>query len=124
MATFRKVGKSWRVEIYVNGQRKSATRDTKAQAKEWAAQEELKLKSKKSDLPEHTLKEALERYCKEETPKKRGEHFENLRISAFIRDASFIDWPIQDITTPVWAKWRDQRLTQVSAGTVSRMSHH
>ena len=69
MAAFRKVGKSWRVEIYVNGQRKSATRDTKAQAKEWAAQEELKLKSKKSDLPEHTLREALERYCKEETPK-------------------------------------------------------
>ena len=120
MAAFRKVGKSWRVEIYVNGQRKSATRDTKAQAKEWAAQEELKLKSKKSDLPEHTLREALERYCKEETPKKRGEHFENLRINAFIRDASFIDWPMQDVTTPVWAKWRDQRLTQVSAGTVSR----
>ena len=27
---------------------------------------------------------------------------------------------MQDVTTPVWAKWRDQRLTQVSAGTVSR----
>lgn len=120
MATFRKVGKSWRVEICVNGQRKSATRDTKAQAKEWAAYAEVDLKTKKSDLPVHTLKEALQRYCREETPKKRGAHWETLRINAFIRDIEFIDQNLEDITTPIWAKWRDDRLKKVSNSTVSR----
>lgn len=47
-------------------------------------------------------------------------HWETLRISAFIRDIPFIDYSMQDITTPMWAKWRDNRLTQVSNSTVSR----
>lgn len=42
MATYRKRGKSWRVDVYKNGFRFSASFDTKTQAKEWTSQTEAK----------------------------------------------------------------------------------
>lgn len=121
MATFRKVGSAWRAEVCVNGVRRSATRDTKTQAKDWAVKMEAELKlNKPGSKSVHTLRETLERYKTDESPKKKGARWEELRIDAFIRTLPFIDWPMNDITTPVWAKWRDDRLKQVSPGTVNR----
>ena len=59
MATYRKRGNSWRVEICVNGIRASSSHDTKAQAKHWAIHKEVEMKSYYSDIPRHTLREAL-----------------------------------------------------------------
>lgn len=50
MATMRKRGDKWRVEIYKNGIRKSKTCRTKAEATQWALEEEKKL-----DLQEQGL---------------------------------------------------------------------
>ena len=43
MATIRKRGDKWRVEIYKNGVRKSKTCATKAEATLWGAEEEKKM---------------------------------------------------------------------------------
>lgn len=121
MATYRKRGDSWRVELYVNGVRRSATRETKAQAKAWAAETEAAIRAgEEKEEPKHTLREALTRYAEEVTPSKRGARWELLRINAFINELSFIDRNLSEITTPQWAKWRNKRLAQVSPGTVSR----
>ena len=45
MATIRKRGDKWRVEIYKNGVRKYKTCATKAEATLWGAKEEMELQA-------------------------------------------------------------------------------
>lgn len=50
MATMRKRGDKWRVEIYKNGIKKSKTCKTKAEATQWALEEEKKLELQEQGL--------------------------------------------------------------------------
>jgi integrase len=116
MATFLRRGKRWRVEVCVDGKRKSATKDTKAQAMAWSLEQERKLSAGDTGK---TFGDALERYSNEVSPTKRGVKWERLRINSFIADPLGAVQMI-DLNQAHIAAWRDRRLCSVSAGTVLR----
>lgn len=116
MATYRKRGQRWRVEVMRNGERVSKTFDTKAQAAAWA-----------SDFTSghaganRTLDEALSRYAREVTPTKRGRHWEAIRLKAFRERLPFAHRRIADVTPDLIGKWRDARLAAgLKPATVTR----
>jgi integrase len=122
MATFLKRGKSWFVQVRKKGITKCSTWPTKAQAQAWATQTEAEILSgdgEKALHNERTLLDAIERYEKEVTPKKRGARWEIIRFNVW-KKSPISNLHLQDITTPVLAKWRDTRLTEVSSATVNR----
>lgn len=117
MASIRKRGTSWRVELYRDGVRESATFPTKQQAAAWAHQREAELGGER--LPDHTVKDALRRYGREESPKHKGEKWELARLGLLERD------PLAAVRLPGLraahiAEWRERRLQAVSAASVAR----
>lgn len=120
MANYTKRGDSWRVRVSVNNVKVSKTFPTKAQAKAWASMMETKINT--GDLEKrtsYTLAEALTRYGSEVSTKKRGERWELLRINVWQR-LHFAHMKLCDITTPMIAEWRDERLKKVQNSTVNR----
>ena len=117
MASIRKVGKKYRVELYRNGQRESSMFHTKAEASAWALQREAELDGRA--LPFRKLSEAFVRYAAEVSPTHRGERWEVLRLKAF-GTHKIANKPIAKLSTEDLIDWRDNRLKQVSKGTVLR----
>lgn len=123
MASIKPHKNGWRAQVYVAGQRDSATRLTKREAEAWAAARETELRAdaKKSPGEKHTLRDAFEKYRIEITPTKRGWRNETLRLQAFERDALLpVNLPIGQITSDLLGVWRGARLLQVGPGTVLR----
>ncbi|WP_239989738.1 hypothetical protein [Haemophilus haemolyticus] len=74
MATIRKRGDKWRIEIYKNGVRKSKTCAIKAEATLWGAEKENKMELQAQGLQPDTLfSDVIKLYLSEITPTKRGE---------------------------------------------------
>lgn len=117
MAAIRKRGDSWRVELYKNGQRESATFATKQEAATWALQREAELTGKR--VPSHTLHDALLRYGREVAPKHKGERWEVLRCNA-LAELPLASKKLTAITSEDLSSRRDERLSKVSPGTVRR----
>lgn len=117
MASIRKRGQGWRAELYRNGQRESQSFATKQQAAAWAHQREAELGGER--LPKHTVKEALARYAREESPKHKGEQWEVVRLAMLERDElAAVRLPAlkaADVTA-----WRERRLALVSGASVAR----
>lgn len=103
-----------------DGGPKSKTFSSMPRAKLWAAQREAELSDiAEGQIPKHTLGEAFERYKVEVSPGKRGGRWEQIRLATLQR--SFPSTALLSNTTPAQlALWRDQRLQEVSAGTVLR----
>lgn len=119
MASLRKRGRRWQVELYRNSQRESATFDTKAQAAAWALQREAELIGKR--LPERTLADALKRYEHEVAPTHRGARWEIVRLRKFTQGfTGAATRPLQALTAVDIAQWRDARLRAVQAASVAR----
>jgi len=117
MASFRRRGRSWRAELFKDGKRESATFPTKAQAVAWAHMREAELVGER--LPEHTVKDALQRYSREVAPKHRGAKWEQTRLGLLERD------PLASVRLPALAPsdlaaWRERRLQSVSSASVRR----
>jgi integrase len=86
MATFRKVGSRWKAEVYVNGIRKSKTKDTKAEVKNWAAQAEFELgQLAQGTSTTHILNDVFLRYADEVSQLKKGAQWEIVRLKMFGR---------------------------------------
>lgn len=120
MATFRKRGDKWRVEIYKNGLRKSTTCRTKSEAMQWALEEERKLDLIEQGLqPDTLLSEVVERYQKEITPTKRGVRHEMLRLNRFMSHP-ICDKFIGDVTRKDFEHWIEQRAQEVSGESIRR----
>jgi integrase len=117
MASVRKRGNTWRVELYKGGVRESGTFATKQQAAAWALHREAELIGAR--LPEHTVKEALQRYAREVSPKKKGERWEILRLALLERDKlAAVRLPA---LRPIHvSEWRERRLQAVSGASVRR----
>lgn len=130
MANFEKRAGHWRVTVRRNGERRSATFTTKAAATAWAAEQENEiLHVKRGGIPRRTLLQAFEKYHDEESPKKRGKRWEQIRIMAFIGDkarakrglfADCLALALSDLTAAHLSSWRDVRIKQVKASTVDR----
>lgn len=122
MATVSKHGKGWRAQIRRLGHPpQSRTFPLKSQAWEWAAKAEREVLTGIIAPSKHTLGAALERYARDESPKKRGGRWEQYRLRADpIRLATMAAKPIGQVTANDLSLWRDRRLKAVSNATVRR----
>lgn len=124
MATYRKRGTTWRVEIAKSGVRISGSFDTKAMAVEWATKKEAEIAAgKHQDFHRltNTLDDGIKRYVEEVAPKKRGSKWELLRMEAFKESVpELLPTKMSTVTSDHIAKWRDKRLKKVQPSTVNR----
>lgn len=123
MAYFRMVRGRCRVEVErVGAPRESKTFDTKAEARSWAQAREVALRDgAASQYSRFTVREALQKYAQEVSPKKGGRRWEEFRLAAFERQlGEDADKACGEFTTAELAAWRDQRLKTVSPGTCQR----
>ncbi len=125
MATIRKRNGKWQAQVRRTGFAPRAQSFlSKSNAQLWARSVERELDQSlipqdPRRLADMTVAELLFRYRAEVTPKKRGFASEQKRIEVFLR----CEWsrlPLGRATAQVFARYRDQRLRQVSHGTVIR----
>ena len=120
MATFRKRNGKWQARVQRSGQSSIAKSfHSKADALKWARNVESQL-DLGTLVPKQTmprLMPMLERYVAEVTPTKKGESQERYRAAQLMK-TKLADLFMDKINGEVVAKYRDQRLTQVSNNTV------
>lgn len=120
MASFRKRGTSWTVQVRRRGISKSNTFPTKSACQIWAQAIEAEILSGKYQrVPDIPVSRLLERYAREVSPTKRGAKWEKNRLALLARD------PLADVHLPLLdqpdvAQWRDRRLKSVSSASVNR----
>lgn len=122
MATFQKRRDKWRARIIRRplGIDESATFPTKSQAQAWATKREAEILAGARGIPSHHLvSEAIDLFVKIETNKRRGGRWEAIRLAVF-RKHKLALRPIAKVTSEDIARWRDERLTQVSPSSVAR----
>lgn len=120
MASFQKRSKGWRVQVRLKGQPElSATFRTKAEAAAWAAERESELRQgNTTKRTPKTILDALQRFARDESPKRRGEKWETVRLKRYETDLPFAGLLIRDVTPDHLAKYRDARL-QAGLATAS-----
>jgi integrase len=125
MATIRKRGQRWHVQVRRKGWG-SVTRSflRKADAKTWAREVELEadrrgLPADRKVLERLTLADVLCRYREEVVPRKRGAANETLAINAFLRH-ELASAPIAELRPADVAAYRDERLRTVKPTSFSR----
>jgi hypothetical protein len=119
-----KRGKSWRMIVRYNGKRYTATRDTEQECIVWANSILLDLKLKES-LPEHqidfTYKQLFEKYYLDVGSKMRGYTFIMQQLKTFDKYwGRLANESTHQIISRHITLWRNERLKQVSSGTVNR----
>lgn len=117
MASIRRRGTSYRVELYKDGQRESATFPTRQQAAAWAVQREAELGGER--LPNNTVGDALKRFASDVAPQRKGAKWERLRCGLLGRD-KLASVPLPALRPIHLAEWRERRLQAVSGASVRR----
>lgn len=123
MASVEKYKNGYRAQVAIKGRRASKTFRTKREADAWASVKETEFRTL-ADTPKAarvTFGELLRTYADEESPKKRGARWEQIRIDAFLASKDLnTDALLADVTPDFIGQWRNQRLEQVAPGTVLR----
>ncbi len=125
MATIRKRGSKWQVQIRRQGfPTVSKTFLRKTDAAEWARHWEFK--ADRNDLPTNTkalrhisLGELVRRYRDEVVIAKRGGAVETIVLNAFLRDP-LCSKKLSVVSAADFATYRDKRLTKVAPKTLAR----
>lgn len=120
---YRLASGHWRAQVAKAGVRRSQSFPTKAKAQAWAAAVETEaLAGRRGETVRRTLRELLERYRDEQSPKKRGAVWEVRRIDFMLGEfgLSFADKWLADIQPEHFAAWRDLRLKGVKSSSVNR----
>jgi integrase len=124
MASFQKTPSGIRVQCDVRGRRASKTLPTMREAREWARETEAELSAAAGgNLGKgKTLRDAMRRFAEEESPKRRGEQWEVVRLASFESEAHGLPilTPVALVTDDDIRAWRDRRLKTRSRGTVLR----
>ncbi|ALK10322.1 tyrosine-type recombinase/integrase [Blastochloris viridis] len=125
MATIRKRGDKWQVQVRRQGHA-PITRSflQKADAVAWARQTETKLDRDglvvdTSMLKRMTKSDLVERYLTEVVPRKRGAAVERIILRAFLR-SPLAKTSLSAVTAQDFANFRDERLQKVKASTLRR----
>jgi integrase len=125
MATFRRRGNKWHVQVRRRGAL-AATKSfaSKLDAQIWARDLERQIDLGETELAVRrkgcaSLGEVLSRYLESVVPYKRGKESERFRIEALKR-TWLAHQPLSDLSAGVLARYRDERLKVVSSGTVRR----
>lgn len=123
MASITKYKSGYRAQVYVKGQRDSATFATKREATAWANRREVELadESKKAPSEKHTVRELLELYVDEVSSTKRGERWERIRITQFLNDPDFpASKLLSDISADDFIAWKQIRLQSIKGESFNR----
>lgn len=125
MATPRKTAQgTWRIQIEVRGVRDSGTFPTAREARQWETDRTREILAELGGNAGSikTLAQALRKFAEEESPKRRGERWELVRLKAFEGEAHSLPLrkPLGQITDDDLKAWRDRRLSATSRGTVLR----
>lgn len=120
MASFRPRGDGWEAAVCKLNIRRSATFDTKAEARKWAAKIETEISEGKYSLfADKTFGELLTRYATDVSVKKAGGRWERLRINAICR-LDIAKVKLCDLNQTHFVKWRDDRLLEVKDASFLR----
>lgn len=115
-----KGGIRYRALIRKQGVTDCATFPTKARAQAWATKREAEILAGSRGSPHHeSVSAAIDRFIEREAPKRRGSRWEIIRLNKFKLDR-LASRPIAKVTSDDIARWRDERLTQVSPSSVAR----
>lgn len=125
MATIRKRGDKWQVQIRRTGQHPiSRSFITRKDAEAWGRL--MEVQADRRDLPADpkalervTLAELVERYRDSVTVTKRGQGPERIFLTAFLRHR-ICEKRLSDLTGADFAAYRDERLAKVKLATVKR----
>ena len=124
MAAFERRSGAWRAKIRRDGYPPiSRTFTKKAEAEEWAGRIEAEMRQgqyiDRREAEETTFAEALERYAREVTPKKKGARQELNRIHAWTVDP-LSKRSLASLRGADFSKWRDARLATGKSPTTVR----
>ena len=124
MASFRFHGNRWQARVRRAGypvQTRSFL--TKADAERWARTVEVQIDRGTYETPtiaqQVSLGDLIDRYMREVTPRMKGAKEDLIRLAS-IRRREICSIKIKSLTASRVASYRDERLQQVSAGTVIR----
>lgn len=97
--------------------------DLQKDAEKWARQQERAMDAgqwlDRKEAEQTTLAELLDRYAVEVSPGKRGHEVEVIRLNAMKR-TKLAQYAVASVTGTMIAKYRDDRLKEVSTSTVTR----
>ena len=125
MATIRKRGAKWQVQIRRVGVRPiSRSFNVRKDADAWARQMEVQadrrdLPSDSKSLQRVTLGQLVERYRDTVSVRKRGYAVERIVLNAFLRH-HICRKPLSEIGASDFASYRDERLMAIKASTLKR----
>ena len=123
MATIERRGAAWRARVRLAGVNLTATRDTEADARQWAEATEARLRAGQSvqqivTMPDSlTVRQLLDRYADEVSPSKGGARWEQIRLRKIAKE---LPVRVAELDAAMLAEWRNARLKQVSASSVNR----
>ena len=125
MATIRKRGTKWQVQVRRAGHRGIARSfHRKSDAAAWAR--EMEIRSDRSELPSDTrilsritLGHLVTRYRDTISPRKRGYEIERIVLTAFLRHA-VCKKALSQPTTEDFSRYRDERLGSIKPTTLKR----
>jgi integrase len=124
MASFRQRGGKWQARVLRNGYPdQTKTFETKADAEKWARALESEIDKGQfvnvSEAQRNTLGDVIARYLTEVTPSMKGAAEDTIRLKAIMRKP-IARWSMANLSAAHIATYRDERLKEVSAGTVIR----
>ena len=124
MASFRQRGGKWQARVLRNGYPdQTKTFETKADAEKWARTVESEIDKGQfvsiNEAQRTTLGNAIARYLVEVTPTMKGAAEDTIRLKAIMRKP-IARWSMANLSAAHIATYRDERLKEVSAGTVIR----
>ena len=121
MAYFRRLKTGWRAEVEKAGVRKTKVFTLKAEAVSWATKLEAEIELQATSnlaADTRTLHELLDRFARQECPKRAGCATEVKRLEYLKRQIA--DVPLREVTPTLIAEWRDRRLAVIKPGSVRR----
>lgn len=124
MASFRKRNDKWQARITRQGHPDLAKSfNTRQDAEKWARATELAIDQgtfiDRSEANKTTLAEVIQRYMREVLPSMKGAKEDAIRLNAICR-RSICKTAMSRLTASAFALYRDERLQDVSTGTVIR----
>ncbi len=124
MASFRKRSGKWQARIIRDGYPdQTKTFDSKAAAEKWARALESEIDKGQfvdvSEAQRTTLGDVIARYLVEVTPSMKGVTEDSIRLKAIMRKP-IARWSMANLSAARIAAYRDERLKEVSGGTVIR----
>jgi integrase len=124
MASFRQRGGKWQARVIRDGYPdQTKTFESKADAEKWARVLESEIDKGQfvnvSEAQRTNLGDVIARYLLEVTPSMKGVTEDSIRLKAIMRKP-IARWSMANLSAAQIAAYRDERLKQVSAGTVIR----